>query len=311
MNIIAGIKTSNTIHLGHYFGVIKPALSKSSCYFLLADLHAMTTANFRCAEYSIAAAAVLFSINPNLMVYLQSDIAAICKLYWYLTCFSSSGGLGRMHAVKNLTSFHLSMFSYPVLMTADILALNALSVYVGQDQLQHLEFARYLIKKINNFCATNFNLPTGVFVTNKKLILGSDGRKMSKSYNNFINPFASEEQLFKQVAAYKTTSQTADEPKDPLSCPLFAIYREIASPEEVRQMQTAYYRGIAWREVKEAVACGILTYFKQYRINYNSLISNPAIIKQLLLQTQHKVAAVSNQVVTKLELALKVGSVNF
>ena len=259
-DFLTGITTSGTPHLGNYVGAIRPAVETSKnkelvSYYFLADYHSLIKNHDpglrRQSTLEIAAAWIALGLDyKNCIFYRQSDIPEIPELTWILTSLSAKGLMNRAHAYKaavaqNQADEHkdpdkgitMGLFSYPVLMAADILMFNAAKVPVGRDQVQHLEMTRDIAARFNHVYKKLFILPEVVVDEDSAVLSGLDGRKMSKSYNNYIPLFDTEKRLRKMVMKIKTNSLGPDEPKDPETCTLFSIYNAFATREETRAME--------------------------------------------------------------------------
>src|SRR5690554_7613 len=266
--VLTGIATSVTPHLGNCVGAIKPAIAASQdpgvqSYYFLADLHALIKCQDpeRVQESRLEIAATWLALGldtDNAIFYQQSDIPEIPELTWMLSCVSAKGLLNRAHAYKAAVAENeaadnqdpdkgvtMGLFSYPVLMAADILMFNANKVPVGRDQIQHIEMARDIGGRFNHlFKGEFFTLPEAVVDDEVAVLNGLDGRKMSKSYNNTIPLFVAEKKLLKLVRKIKTNSLEPGEPKDPVGCTLFQIRSAFANPEEREAMRQEYANGI-------------------------------------------------------------------
>ena len=253
--ILTGITTSGTPHVGNYAGAIGPAIAASceeqvDAFYFLADLHALVKCwhpeRLRQSTNEVAATWLACGLNPKKVTfYRQSDIPEISELCWILTCMAAKGLLNRSHAYKALIQFNaekgvkdpdkgitMGLFSYPILMAADILMFNAHKVPVGKDQIQHIEMTRDIAMRFNHHYEEHFVLPEAIIGEQVSVINGLDGRKMSKSYDNVIPLFASCDVLHKLIMKIKTNSLAPGEPKDPDFCTLFQLFSAFASPEE-------------------------------------------------------------------------------
>ena len=312
--VLTGITTTGTPHLGNYVGAIRPAIQASVSdtdaehYFFLADLHAL----IKCQEpekvkqstLEIAATWLALGLDVEKVVfYRQSDIAEIPQLAWMLNCVAAKGLLNRAHAYKDAVQKNLSdgqdqdygvtmgLFSYPVLMAADILMFNASKVPVGRDQIQHLEMARDMAQRFNHLFGEHFVLPDAVVDDNVAVLQGLDGRKMSKSYNNTIPLFLEEKSLKKHINKIKTNLLEPGEPKDPASSTVFQIWQAFASAEDTEAMRTAFAEGIAWGEAKKQLFELINTELAEARERYQALMADPARIEEVLQAGAEKARA--------------------
>jgi tryptophanyl-tRNA synthetase len=255
--ILTGVQSTGIPHLGNLLGAILPAIELSKnpeneSFFFIADLHSLTQIkdSKELKDNTYATAAVWFAcgLDPNKTVfYRQSDIPEVTELMWYLLCFYPFSRLTLAHSFKDkqdrLEDVNGGLFSYPILMAADIVLYDAEIVPVGKDQLQHLEMTRDVAARFNTKMGETFVLPVEEIHEDNKLIPGTDGEKMSKSRNNTINIFLPEKQLRKQVMSIETDSKALEEPKDPTTCNVFALYQLIASQEQIQLMTTNYLQG--------------------------------------------------------------------
>ena len=302
---LTGITTSGTPHLGNYVGAIRPAVESSrnpelTSYYFLADYHSLIK-NFdpkmrQRSALEIAAAWIALGLDyDNCVFYRQSDIPEITELTWILTTLTAKGLMNRAHAYKASVAENeaqpdndpdkgitMGLFSYPVLMAADILMFNARKVPVGKDQIQHLEMTRDIAARFNHVYKKLFILPEAVVDDDSSVLSGLDGRKMSKSYNNFIPLFDTEKRLRKMIMKIQTNSLGPDEPKDPDTCTLFSIYKAFASKDQVQAMELRYREGIAWGTMKQELFEQINDVLQEPRKAYDELIKNPGDIDAIL-----------------------------
>jgi len=313
--VLTGITTTGTPHLGNYVGAIKPAIEAShstdiqSCYFL-ADYHAL----IKCRDpqivhrstLEIAATWLALGLDTDrAMFYRQSDIPEISELTWLLTCVTAKGLMNRAHAYKAAVqdnvdagddpdkAIDMGLFSYPILMAADILMFNAHRVPVGRDQVQHLEMARDIAQRFNHFFGEHFVLPEAVVDDNVAVLPGQDGRKMSKSYNNTIPLWLPEKKLRKSIMKIVTNSLEPGEPKQTEGSALFAIYSAFASAEQRQAMEQAFADGIAWGTAKQQCFELINSELAEARSAYEELISEPARIEARLQEGAEKARGVA------------------
>ncbi|GAE36013.1 tryptophan--tRNA ligase [Halalkalibacter akibai] len=313
--ILTGIKPTGQIHLGNYIGAIKPALelAKVAEYrpsFFVADYHGLTKIRdadrFRQLTYGIAAAWLAFGLDPNkATLYRQSDVPEIFELNWILACFASKGLLNRAHAYKGIVEsnqqsgkdlddgVNMGLFTYPILMAADILMFKTDLVPVGKDQIQHVEIARDIAEAFNKNYGETFVLPEYQVEEETELLPGLDGRKMSKSYQNTIPLFEEPKQLQKLINKIKTDSLPPEKPKDPESSTLFTLYKEFASPVEIEAMREQYLSGIGWGEVKKELYRVMNTYLEEPREKYKELLASPKTIDEILLMGADKARTIS------------------
>ncbi len=324
--VLTGITTTGTPHLGNYVGAIRPAIESSrdenmAPFYFLADYHALIKcqdpAIVRQSSLEIAATWLALGLDTsNAVFYRQSDVPEIMELTWILTCVTAKGLMNRAHAYKAAVAeneessendpdkgINLGLFSYPVLMAADILMFNAHKVPVGKDQIQHIEMARDIAGRFNHIYGEQFVLPEAVIGDNTATLSGLDGRKMSKSYNNTIPLFAPEKRMRKLINKIKTNSLEPGQPKDPEGCTLFSIYKAFASTSEVEAMRQNYANGIAWGEVKKHLFEYINEQLAPARERYEALIQAPEHIEQQLLEGAKKARAISVPMLQKVRTA--------
>ena len=304
-DFLTGITPSGTPHLGNYVGAIRPAVETSKApdltsYYFLADYHSLIKNHDpklrKQSTLEIAAAWIALGLDhDNCVFYRQSDIPEIPELTWILTCLTAKGLMNRAHAYKASVQENeedgnkdpdkgitMGLFSYPVLMAADILMFNARKVPVGKDQIQHLEMARDIGARFNHVYKKLFIMPEAVVDESASVLSGLDGRKMSKSYNNYIPLFDTEKRLRKMIMKIKTNSLEPGEPKDPSTCTLFSIYKAFATEAETKAMEKKYAEGIAWGAMKQELFEYINEILKDPRDRYNELMKNPGDIEAVL-----------------------------
>lgn len=299
--VLTGITTTGTPHLGNYVGAIKPAIAASRAddvgsYYFLADYHALVKnrdpERLQRSTLEIAATWLALGLDTDRAVfYRQSDIPEIPELTWILTCFTAKGLMNRAHAYKAAVQENIDagedpdfavamgLFSYPILMSADILMFNATEVPVGKDQVQHLEMARDIAQRFNHHYGEVFNLPNAVVDEHVAVLPGQDGRKMSKSYDNTIPLWLPEKQLRKAIMKIVTNSLEPGEPKDASDSALFSVYSAFANPEQRVAMRQAYSAGIAWGEAKQQTFALINAELAGPRERYEGLMAEPGKIE--------------------------------
>lgn len=295
MRVLSGIQPSGRLHLGNYFGAIRQHIAlqqQQECFFFLADLHALTTvsdpAQLRQFSHLAAATYLALGLDPRKVTFFrQSDIPEVTDLYWILSNVTPMGLLERCHSYKDKLAQGIApnhgLFSYPVLMAADILLYKADLVPVGQDQKQHIEVARDIAQKFNLAFGETLRVPQEMIVKETAIVPGLDGRKMSKSYGNTLELFLDDAELRKRVFAIKTDSAPVHQPKDPDQCNLFQIYRLFASPEEEAKKRQAYCGGGAsYKEMKEELFELIRTFFAPHRARYQALLKDEAEVNRIL-----------------------------
>jgi len=312
--ILTGIQSTNIPHLGNILGAMLPAIEmskdpKNNCLFFIADMHSLTTikdAEFRRnSTYSVAAAwlALGFDVEKNLL-YRQSDVPEVCELTWYLNCFTPFPMLANAHSFKDksdrLSDVNAGLFTYPVLMAADILLYDAEFVPVGKDQVQHLEITRDIAEKFNNTYGETFVVPQVKVDEQVMIVPGTDGQKMSKSYGNFINIFLPEKELKKVVMGIITDAKTLEEPKDPATCNVFKLYQLLANAEQLEQMRTNYLQGnYGYGHAKTALLQLILEKFGTARNDYDRYMSDRVMLDAELKKGEDKARAIASDVLQR------------
>lgn len=312
--ILTGIQSSGTPHLGNVLGAIIPAIELSKddaneSLFFIADLHSLTTikdAKVRAQNVNAVAAAWLafgFDTDKNIF-YRQSRIPEVCELMWYLNCITPYPMLANAHSFKDksekLSDVNAGLFTYPVLMAADIILYDADIVPVGKDQLQHLEITRDIASSFNHQFGDTFIVPQPKIDENIMTIPGIDGQKMSKSYNNFIDIFLPEKQLRKVVMSIITDSTPLEEPKDPDTCNVFAIYRLLASPDEVSNLRERYLAGnFGYGHAKQALFETIRDKFSEERKTYQYYMENSAELNRKLEEGEEKARTIAQKTLAK------------
>ena len=303
LTLVTGIKPTGRPHLGNYLGSIRPALEMAlqhRAFYFIADAHALTTTRDprQLTERVIEVAATweALGLDPEKVVfYRQSAVPEIFELSWLLACSTAKGLLNRGHAYKAAVERNLSLqrdpdadinaglYTYPVLMAADILAMDADRVPVGEDQQQHVEMARDIAGTFNNSYGPVLKCPSADIRDPVKTVPGLDGRKMSKSYGNDIPIICEPEELRQRVMRIKTDSRRPEEPKDPEQCNVFALYRHFAPLWDVSVMRERYLSGgVAYKEVKEELHAVLIERFGTARQRYSDLVADShTIFRQL------------------------------
>jgi tryptophanyl-tRNA synthetase len=295
---LSGIKSTGLPHLGNYLGMIKPAIelqSSHEAFYFIANLHALTSvrdgAKNRQDTDDIAAVFLASGFDPSKGgLFRQSDVPEVTELAWYLSCTCPMGDLFRAHAYKaaeekgEAGALNHGVFSYPVLMAADILIYDSDVVPVGKDQLQHLEMAREIVRRFNHYFGENsLKEPKALVREDVAVVPGIDGRKMSKSYGNGIDPFLSPKEVKKQVMNIVTDSKGLEDKKDPETCNIVALYRLFATAAEVEDMKSKYRAGgYGYGHAKLALLEKIEAHFGPLRARYDELKRNPAQIEEAL-----------------------------
>ncbi len=313
--VLTGITTTGVPHLGNYVGAIRPAVAASrsaevESFYFLADYHAL----IKCQDpelvhrstLEIAATWLALGLDPQRVVfYRQSDIPEIPELTWLLTCMTAKGLMNRAHAYKAVVQENesagedpdfgitMGLFSYPILMAADILLFNATRIPVGRDQVQHIEMARDIAQRFNHHYGEHFVLPEAVVDDQVAVLQGLDGRKMSKSYGNTIPLFLDDRQLRKHINRIKTNLLEPGEPKDPDDSTVFQIWRAFATPEQTAEMRAAFAAGIAWGEAKKRLFELVDGELAPARSRYQALLDDPGHIEAVLRDGAAKARALA------------------
>ena len=318
--ILTGIQSTGTPHLGNILGAIIPAIKLSEninneSFLFIADLHSLTqikdAQTLRQNTYSTAAAWLAFGLNPEKTVfYRQSDVPQVTELSWYLSCFFPYQRLTLAHSFKDkadrLEDVNSGLFSYPMLMAADILLYDAEIVPVGKDQQQHIEMTRDVASRFHSrMNAEVFVLPEADTQKDTMLISGTDGEKMSKSKGNIIDIFLPEKQLRKQIMSIQTDSTPLEAPKDWNACNCFAIYSLLADKTDVTTMKANYEKGgYGYGHAKQALFELILEKFAKPRETYNYYINNTDAIDAVLTSGAEKASKVANEVLGRVRTVL-------
>ena len=312
--ILTGVQSTGTPHLGNLLGAIIPAIQMANnpdneSFLFIADLHSITQikngAELRQNTYSTAAAWLACGLDTNKIVfYRQSDVPQTAELSWYLSCFFPFQRLTLAHSFKDkadrLEDVNAGLFTYPMLMAADILLYDANIVPVGKDQMQHIEITRDVASRFNHQMGETFVLPEGKTSEDTMLIPGTDGQKMSKSRNNFINIFVDDKALRKQIMGIQTDSTPLEEPKNPDTCNCFALYKLLATPEQTEIMKANYLAGnYGYGHAKQALFELIVEKFATEREKYNYYINNLKEVDKLLLEGAAKAGEIANGVLKR------------
>jgi tryptophanyl-tRNA synthetase len=287
--ILTGVQSTNIPHLGNILGAIMPAIELSKqtdnqSLFFIADLHSLTTIKdaelLKNSSDAVAATWLAFGFDTDKNIfYRQSDVTEVCELAWYLNCFTPFPMLANAHSFKDkserLADVNAGLFTYPVLMAADILLYDANFIPVGKDQLQHIEMTRDIAEKFNFKYGDVFIIPQAKIDENVMLVPGIDGQKMSKSLHNFINIFLPEKELKKIILSIVTDATPLEAPKNPDACNVFALYKLIASEQQIEEMRENYLRGgYGYGHSKNALYELILDKFASQRTTYNYFMNN-------------------------------------
>jgi tryptophanyl-tRNA synthetase len=324
--VLTGITTSGSPHLGNYVGAIRPAIEASrsgefESFFFLADYHALIKAQdadlVHQSTLEIAAAWLALGLDTDRVTfYRQSDIPEIPELTWLLTCMTAKGLMNRAHAYKAAvqtnvdagededTAINMGLFSYPILMAADILMFNAHKIPVGRDQIQHVEMARDIAQRFNHHYGEHFVLPAAQMDDDVAILQGLDGRKMSKSYGNTIPIFLTEKKLKKHINKIKTNLLEPGEPKDPDTSAVFQIWQAFANKDQIQQMRAEFANGIAWGEAKRQLFELVNEQLREPREKYLQLLENPAEVEAVLQQGAQKARKQSSALIADVRSAV-------
>lgn len=314
--ILTGIQSTGRPHLGNILGAIKPGIRlskdpKNEALFFIADLHSLTTVKDAAErmENTLATAAAWlacgFDTDKNIF-YRQSQIPEVCELTWFLNCFTPYPMLANAHSFKDksdrLADVNAGLFIYPVLMAADILMYDADFVPVGKDQQQHLEITRDIASTFNNLYGDTFVVPEAIIDKTVMTIPGTDGNKMSKSYNNTIDIFLPQKELRKKVMSIVTDSTPLEEPKNPDSCNVFALYKLLAEEDKVTEMRQNYLGGnYGYGHAKQALFELIINKMATERETFDYFIANKNELIKKLEEGEEKARAIGRDVLTRVK----------
>lgn len=317
--ILTGIQSTGTPHLGNLLGAILPAIqlsekAENQSFLFIADLHSITQIKngdeLRGNTYSTAAVWLACGLDVNKVIfYRQSDVPQTAELSWYLSCFFPFQRLTLAHSFKDkadrLEDVNAGLFSYPMLMAADILLYDAEFVPVGKDQLQHIEITRDVASRFNHQMGETFVIPEAKIQEETMYVPGTDGFKMSKSRGNIINIFLDDKALRKQIMSIESDSTPLEEPKNPDTCKIFAIYQLVANATQIAEMRANYLGGnYGYGHAKQALFELICEKFKTEREKYNYYMANLNEIETLLKQGAEKAGTVADGVLNKVRVKL-------
>jgi len=301
--ILTGVQSTGTPHLGNLLGAIIPAIelsenAKNESLFFIADLHSFTilreSETLKENTFATAAAWLAFGFDTNKnFFYRQSDVTEVCELTWYLNCFTPFPMLANAHSFKDkadrLSDVNTGLFTYPVLMAADILLYDADIVPVGKDQVQHLEITRDIAGAFNHKYPNSFVLPETKVDERVMIVPGTDGEKMSKSYNNDIDIFLPDKKLRKQIMDIQTDSTPLEDPKDATNCNVFNLYKLLSSKEQATELKLKYEAGnFGYGHAKKELFELICNKFSNEREKFNYLMGNKDIIEKELQKGAEK-----------------------
>ena len=326
--ILTGITTTGTPHIGNYIGAIKPALELAKNYdesfYFLADYHAIIK-NSKSTEVldsvkNVALAWLASGLDvKKSFFYRQSDIPEILELSWILNCVTAKGLMNRSHAYKAATNLNhddedkgitMGLFSYPILMAADILMFNATHVPVGADQTQHIEMTRDIAGRFNHLYKKTFILPEAIIQSSKETVPGIDGQKMSKSYGNIIPLLSTEKQLKKSIAKIVTNSLEPGDPKDPSNCTVFALYKYFASQPMADELNDDYKNGISWGDAKNKLFTVVNNEITPIRESYEKLQEDKDYINDLLSDGSNKVRPIAKELLDSIRSSVGINKIS-
>ena len=312
--ILTGIQSTGTPHLGNILGAILPAIEmaqkeENESFLFIANLHSLTQIKngdeLRENTLSTAATWLACGLDPKSSVfYRQSDVPEVTELTWYLSCYFPYSRLALAHSFKDkadrLEDVNAGLFTYPMLMAADILLYDAEIVPVGKDQAQHLEFTRDVASRFNHQMGDAFVIPETKLKDETMLIPGTDGNKMSKSRDNYINIFLPDKKLRKKIMSIQTDSKELEDPKDPDTCNVFALYRLLANESQIQEMRSNYENGgYGYGHAKQALFELICEVFKSEREKYNHYMENPDEVDRILKEGSEKARTVASDVLQR------------
>lgn len=315
--LVSGMKPTGRLHLGNFFGALKQVIELQDRYdttFFIADYHALTTVKdakiFKKNTQNLILDLLGAGIDPKkINLYKQSDVPEVTELTWIFNCITNVSYLKRAHAYKDAQSkgeeINSGTFNYPILMAADILINKANVVPVGEDQRQHIEYTRDIALKFNSTYKKIFMIPEGVIPKSEGTLIGTDGRKMSKSYNNTIPLFAKFSEIKDSVMKIPTDSKGVEESKDPESCSLFKIHALVASKEESDILRKRYIEGgIGYRESKDILSQALNNYLKPFRERRNHYKKNPQEVEKILKKGSKKIKKRASETVQEVRDAI-------
>ncbi len=318
--VLSGIQPSGTLHLGNYFGMMKPAVElqeECECFYFIADYHALTQLpdpdELRTRSRDVAIDFLACGLDPErTTLFRQSDILQVPALTWVLSCLTPVGLLERCHSYKDKIARGISpnhgLFSYPVLMAADILMYRSHLVPVGKDQKQHLEVTRDLAIRFNNTYGDILVVPDALIRDEVAVVPGLDGQKMSKSYNNTVEIFGTDKAIRQKIMRIVTDSTPLEEPKDPDTCNVFALYKLMATEQECADMRERYLAGgMGYGHAKQALFEKYCEYFAAFRERRRQLEADPDAVEQILQQGARRAGEVAEEVLAAAKKATGLG----
>ena len=317
--ILTGVQSTGIPHLGNLLGAVLPAIhmastSENESFLFIADLHSITQIKegeqLSKNTFATAAAWLACGLDVNKTIfYRQSDVSQVTELAWFLSCFFPYQRLTLAHSFKDkadqLEDVNAGLFTYPMLMAADILIYDAEVVPVGKDQLQHLEITRDVANRFNHQMGNTFVLPKAQIQKEAHYVIGTDGNKMSKSKNNIINIFQSDKALHKQIMSVKTDSKTIEEPKDPESCNVFKLFSLIADPGPIEDLKKQYLAGgMGYGHAKQALFRLMVERFKTEREKFNYYKEHPEEVEVALAKGAVKASKIADEVLLRVRRKL-------
>jgi len=317
MRYLSGIQPSGTLHLGNYFGAIRQHIrsqDEHEGFFFIADFHALTTVRdpeaLRQGVLDVALDYLALGLDPEKVAFFrQSDVPEVPELTWILSTVTPMGLLERCHSYKDKTAKGIpadhGLFAYPVLMAADILIYDSEKVPVGKDQVQHVEVTRDIAQRFNHLYGETLVLPNYQLDDSTAVVPGIDGEKMSKSYGNTLEMFASEKALKKSIGRIVTDSKSLEEPKDPEGNIIFMLYQLVAGPEEVTAMADRFRQGgYGYGDAKKELLRRILEYFEPYRERREGLARQPDLVRDILGAGAKKARATASKTLERVSRAV-------
>lgn len=318
--VLTGIQSTGVPHLGNLLGAIIPAINMTrnedtESFLFIADLHSLTSikdgALLRENTYGVAAAWLACGLNPEKTIfYRQSDVTEVTELTWYLMCYFQYQRLTLAHSFKDKAGrtedINAGLFNYPMLMAADILMYDANEVPVGKDQMQHIEMARDVAQRLNNSVGKDLLvLPEAIIQEDVQFIPGTDGGKMSKSRNNYINIFLSDKELRKQVMKIETDSTPMEEPKNPDTCNVYKLYKLLGTQEQIEQLAKKYRGGnYGYGHAKQELYELILDKFQEERRKFNHYINNKEELDRILAVGAEKARVIAQETLIRVRKEL-------
>jgi len=321
LRVLSGIQPSGQLHIGNYFGAMRQHLklqAEHDCFYFIADYHALTSspspADVARHTLDVAMDYIVLGLDTEKTVFWrQSDVPEVTEFAWLLSCITPMGLLQRCTSFKEKVSQGISanhgLFAYPVLQAADILIYKSDLVPVGADQKQHIEVTRDIAVRFNNSFGKILTVPSEYIIESVAVVPGTDGQKMSKSYNNTIGIFEAENSIVKKVMRIITDSTPVEEPKDPDKCNVFALLKLVASLQELTEWENRYRRGgMGYSEAKKRLAELLIDYFKPFREKRNELENNIDYVKEVLADGAKRAKTVAAKTLAEVRKAVGLGT---